>query len=258
MKVILSRKGFDSAAGGIPSPILPDGTLLSMPIPADNANTYDELFVGEKSYMQILKELKPSFQKSNCHLDPDIRKDCCVRADNWVAAFGQAGAALTHLENQGVGEGDLFLYFGWFRKTEYTPDGKLQFVKGAPDVHVIFGYLQIGKILKGADQMESVLWHPHVGYRDSLNAILVASDRVLDLDKPGYGVFSYDERLVLTKPGEQRSRWLLPQCLQGKNLSYHSAKNIRDGYFQSAMRGQEFVIEADDDILDWVKSLMIE
>lgn len=33
MKVVLSRKGMDSAAGGIPSPILPDGTLLSFPIP---------------------------------------------------------------------------------------------------------------------------------------------------------------------------------------------------------------------------------
>jgi hypothetical protein len=33
MKVILSRKGFDSEYGGIASPILPDGTLLSLPIP---------------------------------------------------------------------------------------------------------------------------------------------------------------------------------------------------------------------------------
>jgi hypothetical protein len=35
MKVILSRKGFDSASGGMPSPILPDGTLISLPIPCD-------------------------------------------------------------------------------------------------------------------------------------------------------------------------------------------------------------------------------
>ena len=36
MKVILSRKGFDSSNGGCPSPILPDGTLLSLPIPTDD------------------------------------------------------------------------------------------------------------------------------------------------------------------------------------------------------------------------------
>ena len=34
MKVIISRKGFDSGYGGMPSPILPDGTMISMPIPS--------------------------------------------------------------------------------------------------------------------------------------------------------------------------------------------------------------------------------
>ena len=33
MKVILSRKGMDSESGRVASPILPDGTLLSLPIP---------------------------------------------------------------------------------------------------------------------------------------------------------------------------------------------------------------------------------
>ncbi|HEC37763.1 hypothetical protein LCGC14_0459890 [marine sediment metagenome] len=34
MKIILSRKGFDSQFGGEGSPILPDGTLLSFSIPS--------------------------------------------------------------------------------------------------------------------------------------------------------------------------------------------------------------------------------
>ena len=33
MKLILSRKGFDSSSGGYPSPIFPDDTLCSLPIP---------------------------------------------------------------------------------------------------------------------------------------------------------------------------------------------------------------------------------
>jgi len=33
MKIVLSRKGFDSSYGGCPSPILPDESLLSLPIP---------------------------------------------------------------------------------------------------------------------------------------------------------------------------------------------------------------------------------
>ena len=43
MKVILSRKGFDSSNGGCPSPILSDGTLLSLPIPSADRDTYDDL-----------------------------------------------------------------------------------------------------------------------------------------------------------------------------------------------------------------------
>lgn len=33
MKIILSRKGFDSSAGGVASPILPGGEMISLPIP---------------------------------------------------------------------------------------------------------------------------------------------------------------------------------------------------------------------------------
>ena len=46
MKVILSRKGFDSANGGIVSPILEDGATLSFPIPAPDVNTFSELEYG--------------------------------------------------------------------------------------------------------------------------------------------------------------------------------------------------------------------
>ena len=33
MRIVLSRKGFDSVSGGGPSPVLEDGTMLSLPIP---------------------------------------------------------------------------------------------------------------------------------------------------------------------------------------------------------------------------------
>ncbi len=75
MKLILSRKGFDSGYGGMPSSILPDGTLLSMPIPTDDKVEYKELEYKGQSYLNILKQLKPNFDKITCHLDPDIKKD---------------------------------------------------------------------------------------------------------------------------------------------------------------------------------------
>src|SRR4051812_32704089 len=47
MRLILSRKGFDSALGGVASPIFPDTALTSLPIPLPDApKTYAELAKG--------------------------------------------------------------------------------------------------------------------------------------------------------------------------------------------------------------------
>lgn len=261
MKVILSRKGFDSGFGGIASPILPDGTLLSMPIPTDDVINYSDLSYKGKKYSDILKELKPTFKYKTCHLDPDIRKDCKAREDNWVPAFGQSDAALNHLNNHHVDEGDLFLYFGWFRQTEYDRNGKLRFVPGSPDLQVIYGYLQVGKVCRTWDDIKKVSWHPHADTRREnlkYNAIYIANDKLLDTELKGYGVLNFSKDLVLTKEGETRSKWQLPACLIDKVISYHSLSNYKDGYFQSAIRGQEFVVDADDAIIDWAKKLIIK
>ncbi len=51
MKIILSRKGFDSSFGEYSSPIFPDGSLISLPIPAHkNVSGYD---YNNKRYIPI-------------------------------------------------------------------------------------------------------------------------------------------------------------------------------------------------------------
>ena len=60
MKVILSRKGFDSTYGEQASPIFPDGTMLSLPIPMENEDiSFNDLTHNDKSYFDIISELKP-------------------------------------------------------------------------------------------------------------------------------------------------------------------------------------------------------
>ena len=55
MKIILSRKGFDSSSGKQPNPIMPDGTLLSLPIPDEAGNNeYSSLFWNGKSFYDII------------------------------------------------------------------------------------------------------------------------------------------------------------------------------------------------------------
>ena len=123
MKIIISRKGFDLSNGGIPSPILPDGTLLSFPIPGKFDNlSFDDLNYNGVSFSTILRQLRGKEDKTNhynCHLDPDIREGLRnVPVSDWKPAFGQINSSQGLLRNQNVTVGDLFLFFGWFRQTE--------------------------------------------------------------------------------------------------------------------------------------------
>jgi hypothetical protein len=88
-------------------------------------------------------------KSTGCHLDPDIRIEAIARESCWKGIFGQIGAAQSHLKNQSVGVGDLFLYFGWFRRTILV-DGKLRFdPKDRNGRHIIYGYLQVGEVISG-------------------------------------------------------------------------------------------------------------
>ena len=105
MKLVFSRKGFDGSAGGFPSPII-DGKPISLPIPYPNSIvSYKHFNLGK-----IVKDLtgRKLGEKDLCHKDPDLE----------MGAFGQVSSAQSHLDNQNVGSGDLFLFFGWFRDAE--------------------------------------------------------------------------------------------------------------------------------------------
>lgn len=267
MKLILSRKGFDSASGGFPSPILPDGTLLSLPIPSeeDCQNTYAGLYYNGMSYQEIIDSLnarKAAHLPTYCHLDPDIRKSIRQRENLWRPSFGQMGAPLTHLRNQGVKEGDFFLFFGLFKETEINEKGKIQFIQGAPERHIIYGYLQIEKVI--TTPAEVPYWlnqHPHVAYSASWmkhsNAIFVASDTLsFNNDLSGASCLNFRNDRVLTKDGMSCSRWNLPDFFREVTISSHP-NPWKENYFQSVGRGQEFVMDMTPKILEWVKDRII-
>ena len=84
MKIIFSRKGFDLQFGGFPSPILPEGRLVSLPIPNKRDDiSYSELLLSEReNYYDLMMSLKGKVKYSKtwyelkkstkCHLDPDL------------------------------------------------------------------------------------------------------------------------------------------------------------------------------------------
>ena len=266
MKIILSRKGFDSGNGGQPSPIMPDGTLLSMPIPSEDDldNTYSTIIWNDMSYYEIIRSLNSHSKinnESHCHLDPDLRGCVRNRQTGWKPAFGQMSSSLTLLRNNNVSIGDIFLFFGWFTATEIV-NGRLVYKKHAPDLHVIYGYLQVGEIIeKKSDIPTWLMAHPHASYDDSWqkgkNAIFLPSDHLsFQNNMKGSGVLDYRPDRVLTKSGYSRGCWDLPSFF--KNVYITCNPNPwKDGYFKSARIGQEFIMEATPEIQQWTKQIII-
>ena len=279
-KLIISRKGFDSESGGCPSPIFPDGTIYSLPIPGNEDEEpihYDDLEHDNVNIGEVVEGLTRRRYTSDylAGVDPDIRPDALLRHDGWRALFGQAKASQTHLENQGVGVGDVFLFFGLFQQVEIAPTG-WRFVRGAPKLHLLWGWLQIEQILK-VDQIRNdehfswATYHCHFSWEgDPSNTLYMASNQ-LDLGDglkvTGAGTFPrLDERLVLTKPGGSASQWRLPRWFypdSGKTpLTYHPdpkrwSQDNNYAYLNSVGRGQEFVLDLEQypEALGWLSGL---
>lgn len=277
LKVILSRKGFDSKAGGHPNAHFVDNDrLLVLPIPEDyksnNINTgrtYTDLrFNDQLSYLDIMNQLGLNgFENKYVHLDPDVNHRIVNRHPDWKGLFGQSRQSQVHLQNKGVEKGDLFLFFGWFCDVINTDKG-YKYVQGT-DRHIIWGYLQVDEIERIDRSRYYQKWkfdHPHYFYRNRENNTAYIAREFLSFtpSKPGYGVFSFNEKLVLTAPNNKRSIWKLPQFFHpqfGTLMSYHEDKTkwaMHNDHciLQSAGRGQEFVIEGNEQVEQWAKDII--
>jgi hypothetical protein len=131
VKLILSRKGFDSANGGVPSPIFPNGSMYSIPIRQLGATKrYADLAKGDATAGNDIGTVVEHLTRGRVragdlvHFDPDLEASALPRGQGWRPCFGQTGAARSHLMGAGVGPGDLFLFFGWFRRVLRGRDGR--------------------------------------------------------------------------------------------------------------------------------------
>jgi hypothetical protein len=268
VKIILSRKGFDSSVGGCASPILPDGTMLSLPIPTStDIASFDDIRVpGGRTYADVIGSLlgkqSPILQKA-AHLDPDLASGALERKPGWRGALGQTGAAAGHLRNQQVGPGDLFLFYGWFRPVE-SHGNEFRFMSRDSGFHAIFGYLEVSEVFTAPTLKMLPDWlkhHPHAipaRLKNPTNTFYVSAPALSgNAPKPGWGTFRFNERLVLSHRAMSRSRWCLePRLFKHLSISYHTSDAWKDGYFQSYPRAQEYVIQADDAVRDWAWGLV--
>ena len=326
MKVILSRKGFDSSYGGYPSIILPSGKMISFPIPEANPNceiteaknlfytldagrrlSLEDIFYQLKIIDKInIPEFSQSREKVPCrkgmkwefkgekhrtvfHYDPQIQDVLQKISDsneiqNNYAAFGQSGAAASHLLNykkgirEGIQKDDVFLFFGTFKyvNKELTSYGD--------EFHALWGYMIVDEIFYikengnirikenndfkpvSDDDLKKMGYnnlaeHPHLkniktNYVEKKNNIIICS-------QPGrFGTFEFNtnkHRLTTTTPNKTKSWWRFNHpCLNNKKITYHNNKISISEDFKSASIGQEFMIKEEfklDDVIDWLKDL---
>ncbi len=279
MRIIFSRKGFDSAAGGVPSPIFPDGRILSLPIPDKNSPisykdiTWNEYNVGEIVASLTNGKIPPNYR---AHLDPDLNAESLPRHNEWQPIFGQVGASQGHLRNQGVTTGDLFLFFGLFQEV-IANDGKFRLAPKSSPKHIIWGWFQVDTSTPvdnvDRNKFEWATYHPHFHRASNQSNTVYFAKKSLDIpgldieNINGAGIFPYcSSKLQLTASKSRPSLWKLPLWMlpanEAASLSYHGnlERWKKEGDYvllQTVGRGQEFVLDCSYylDAIKWLKEL---
>ncbi len=213
----------------------------SLPIPASGGlsrTRYGDLGLGELARAASRGKLGAT---DLCHHDPMFLHD-------GRAILGQCGAAQTHLERQGVGAGDVFVFFGLFRE------------EGGKPHHRIFAYLEVEEVLPLTDappaRVEELerLGVPHaIGLHAANDTAYLGN---------GCTAARASDALRLTVPEGPPSLWQVPGWLRETGLSYHDrADRWREGdRLQSVARGQEFVVDIGEreDAREWLAAIIAE
>lgn len=240
MKIVFSRKGFDSTAGGGASPIV-DGVPVSLPIPDTKGisrTTYGDLGLGEHATMASRGRYGGD---SLCHHDPMFTEDGrCI--------LGQVHSSQSHLAKQRVGTGDVLLFFGLFAGG------------GEAAHHRIFGYLRIEEVVPLDDASDHTrarfraLDHPHaLGMHGKNDTLYVGAGQTARRASPA---------LRLTVPEGPVTMWHRPPWLRRGEISYFPDKdaNWPDGRLYRVGNGQEFVADIGDrqEPREWLAGVMAE
>lgn len=174
-KIILSRKGFDSSAGGDCSLFDPKTRkYIVLPIPADkeeversnrlkfedikimsnylpecDVSNLRELMDATERWEPIIKRKgKPVEKSEHAHFDPWLGQCPWLEeeSNHSIGAFGQVGTAQAHLKKQEVKKGSLFLFFSRFKPISKARESMF----GCSPEHLneglyfIYGWLKVG------------------------------------------------------------------------------------------------------------------
>jgi len=221
-RIILSRKGFDSASGGGFSPFDPQtGRYILLPIPdgkidqyIGNPKKFEEIVIKQNYLPGIdatnLKELinsnvlrlgnkvKENITKNYAHFDPWLGV-CPWLAENsnhQLGVFGQEGNAQAQLNNKEVGKGSLFLFFSRFKPIKLGDNNceKMIITDIIPEqlnrgLYFIYGWLKVKEVIhhyKDIVDTNIKLSHPHATEKyfeeHKCNTLFIADELLFEDD----------------------------------------------------------------------------
>lgn len=294
MKLILSRKGFDSGSGGCLSPYNHEtGHYIWFPIPEkvssySNQIRYADVLV-KNEYISGLKgsnlsELYKSLKGKDtvklrkneyasiddtelfAHFDPMLGMPPWIEENDKLKigkGFGQFNAA-PHLEKHNVNEGSIFLFFGGFQSTSNRK------ISG----HYLYGWLKIKRRIETYQECKEIIapynleHHPHITEaafnRNKKNYIFLPDQWLFeDLNIPGYGYFHNlnDDLLLSSNKDSNKATWKLPIFLYKNLTQVHqkSWQNKEDGFCTVKTGiGQEFVTQLSEKGEQWLRELFVK
>lgn len=270
--IILSRKGFDSTSGGKASIILCEEekrTIIPFFIPQQLCgDSYESLQAPNgDSYRKIFSDLGITHKQA--HVDPYIFPAYKKRSIK-RGMFGQDGTSQSHLDNNHVDKGDIFLFFGWYKYARkkgdrYSYDHDSTYNNG---FHMLYGFLEVGEKKRVCEHdgcfSEWEEEHTHIrhkGVYKKNNTVYVAPEHSSYGFDSSYGLFQYSKELILSQKGDRRSWWKLCNCFRGVTIGNRTP--IKEPYcYNSGGRGQEFVINSEknsnhfDHIKNWATDLI--
>lgn len=280
-RLVFSRKGFDSANGGVPSPILTDGRLVSLPIPEPSSwsgagTAYEDIrTLDGRTLSDVMADVGVRLPGGVvAHLDPDLVAASRPRLPGWRPVFGtdDTSQSASHLASR-LQTGDLILFYGWFAPAQ-DRRGQSRAQVAASSVHVIFGYLEVDELIRVPDRAASESlpeWmqeHPHVRDPNRTGNLLVLSrgESTIVPGAPGAGAFPYlHEALVLTEAGAVWYHWRLPrEFAPGGQLvpfTYRSNPKLwsvdaSGVHINTGGIGQEYVVDCTHDLADWARGVV--
>ena len=131
------------------------------------------------------------------------------------------------------------------------------------DLQVIWGYLQVGKILSTSEEQKELWWHPHSieeRRKNSTNRIFIASETLsFDKTKLGAGLLLFDKKRVLTQENANKATWKInevydPMHIEGNRKN--SAKDPETGIYYAGI-WQEIGLHESDECTKWARDIIL-